>query len=228
MSLVVRVSLYACPAVVLGVLLVLYGKLVQSGDEPSAGIVKVLCGLTPVVFCLNGCLVNEYIGFWWLCAAITVCAAGDSLSARFPRAAFLLLAAAQGLFIRTFTVFAAPPLTTAVITALVTMAAVSGTMFFLLRRRWNTMGRRVWMVIPYAVLLSVTLSLALLLPFTVGTALLSVGSLLLLIAQLGLAVSLAEKPESEAKKTDALPHGESLRLLVQNAALYGLALAVWL
>lgn len=216
MAQIIRIFLYIFPALILfTVFLPLYFKLKWREEKNSAAIVKGLCTLVPVIFCLNGCLINRFAGFWWLLAGLVFCFIGDVAIEKNLYAGLAAFLLAHCLFIWAFSVFAKPDL--AALPVFIVLFAAAG---FVLRRSVCKLGFKSVPFILYAGVLFAMLALALTLPFTIGTGLIAAGALLFVVSDVMLAYGIL----NNKKYTRT---GDVICLACYYLALYLIALAVW-
>ncbi|MDD3833284.1 MAG: lysoplasmalogenase family protein [Oscillospiraceae bacterium] len=212
----IRISFYIFPAgIVFFALLPLYFKQKQLNGTGSSTLVKALCSLVPAIFCLNGCIVNNFRGFWWIFAGLAVCLAGDVISEYSISAGLKVFALANLLFIYAFTVFAKPTFSS--VQVFLFLFAMTALIF---RRQLGKMRKHLVPLIIYAVLLIYMVSLAFTLPVAVGTILISIGALLIAVSNIIRAKELLMCGEKNKRL-----HMISLGLYY--AGLYLFALAVW-
>lgn len=213
-----RDLLYIFPAIILFItLLPLYFVLKKKGETEQSLVVKGLCTLVPVVFCLNGCLVNGYLPFWWMLLGLLLYLAGDIAIEKKASVGVAAFMSGHLLFIVAFLLMAKPRfLCIPVLIILFTIALI------LFRKPLMRMRMRAVPFILYAIVLFAMLSLALNLPSSIGTAFMAGGAFLFAVSNLLLARS--HIPESEIVSA----RSEIIRLLVYYAALYLFALSVWM
>lgn len=213
-----RSLLYAFPAVILFfVLLPFYFVLKRKGEAGQSLIVKGLCTLVPVVFCLNGCLTEGYPAFWWMLAGMLLYLAGDIAIEKNVFAGIACLTAGHLLFIVAFLWMASPRLL-----CLPVMIAVLLFAGILFRKPLRQMRKRAVPFLLYAIVLSALFALTLNLPNAAGTALMSGGAFLLILSD----ILLARSRLSDKRKFSA--RCDLLHSVFFYAALYLFALSVWL
>ncbi|MDD2361502.1 MAG: lysoplasmalogenase family protein [Oscillospiraceae bacterium] len=213
----IRIFLYIFPAVMLFfALLPLFFKLKQQKIAGSATVVKAFCSLVPVIFCLNGCVVNGFRGFWWILAGLSLCLVGDIITEQSKSTGLKIFTVANLLFIYAFTIFAKPTVSAAqVFLFLLAMTAL------IFRRQLRKPDRHFVPLLIYAVVLLFMVSLSLTLPVAVGTVLIATGALLIAISNIIDAKVFLKSAEKNSRLY-------AIRLGIYYAGLYLFALAVWL
>ena len=210
-----RIFLYIFPAIILlGGFVPLYFKLKWQGEKASSVVVKGFATLVPVIFCLNGCIVNNFRGFWWLLAGLLLCLGGDIARERSLFAGMAGFFATHLLFIRAFTVFASPELSALPVFLVLYLATAA-----VFCRKLIRFGSKSIPVLLYAAALFAMLALALTLPFTLGTGILALGALLFTVSDILLAYRILHNINS--RRSDVVC------LSVYYAGLYLIALTVW-
>lgn len=214
---ILHILLLIFPAVVLfGVLFPLYFRLKWRGETGQSVAVKALCTLVSVLFCLNGCLVGGFRGFWWLLAGLVLCLVGDIAIEKNLFAGMGAFAAAHLLFIAAFLVYAQPTLLSLPVFLVLYAAAA-----FAFRKRFREMKERLVPFLLYAALVLGMLSMALGLPPLPGTMLLAGGAALFALSDLTLARNLLNGDR-------ATRCSEVFSLACYYGGLYLIALSVWL
>ncbi len=212
-----HILLLVFPAVILfGALFPLFFRLKWRGERGQAVVVKGLCTLVPVLFCLNGCLVGGFRGFWWLLAGLIFCLIGDVAIEKNLYAGMGAFAAAHILFIVAFLVYAQPTLLS--IPVFLVLYALSA---FAFRKRFREMKERLLPFILYAALVLGMLSMALGLPPLPGTMVLAGGAALFTLSDLTLARNILNGDKT-TRRSDVFSLG------CYYAGLYLIALSVWL
>ena len=217
MTYMLHILLLAFPAAVLfGILFPLYFRLKWRGEAGQALAVKGLCTAVNVLFCLNGCLVGGFRGFWWLLAGLVLCLAGDIAIEKNLFAGMGAFAAAHLLFIAAFLVYAAPTLL-----SLPVFLVLYGAAAFAFRKRFREMKGRLVPFLLYAVLVLGMLAMALGLPPLPGTMVLAGGAALFALSDLTLARNLLDGDKTPRRR-------DVFSLACYYAGLYLIALSVWL
>lgn len=210
--------LYLFPAAILFlVLLPFYLILKKKGEADQCFIVKNLCTLVPIVFCLNGCLVNGFIPFWWMLAGLIFYLVGDIMMGKkvpIGVAAFIL---GHISFIIAYLQMARPKLFSIYVLIVLLLTA-----FFIFRKPLLQMGKQAVLFILYAIILFAMVALALMLPSSFGTFFMAAGTLLFAISDMLLACNHIHQREKVSKSRDVA------RLILYYLGLYFLALSVWL
>lgn len=212
-----RNLLYCFPVVILITLLPLYFLQRKRDDSKQSLIVKGMCGVVPIIFCLNGCLVNGFIAFWWMLLGLIVYMIGSILIEKQLLAGTATLAAGHILFIIAY-LFMAPPRFLCIPVLLILIFA------FLIsfRKVFKKMGKRAVFFVLYIIALILMVSLSLTLPYSTGTAFMTIGSLFVAISHLFLA---HREITENAKTTDT---GAIICSVLYYIGLYFFALSVWM
>lgn len=220
------------PAIVLfAVLLPLYYVLKKKKDG-QAWLARALCTLVPVIFCLNGCLVNDYVGFWWLFAGQVLFLAGDAAVEKIPFAGLSAYIFGCLMNLNAFLVMAGTRLSIPGVWILLTLFVLFVIVFRLFP------GNPDACLVPFLLYAAGTaLAHSLTLPCAPGPLLMAGGAALLLLSALLSAQALiVHKPPVNMllgyvpvrEEDRKLRRSELFRLLCYYGGLYLIALAVWM
>lgn len=216
MPVFLHILLLIFPAAILfGALLPLHFRLKRRGEAGQSAAVKGLCTAVPILFCLNGCLVGGFRGFWWLLAGLALCLAGDIAREKNLLAGMGGYAAAHVLFMIAFTVYARPKALAVPVFLVLYAAAV-----FAFRKRFREMKGRRALFLLYTALSLGMLSMALCLPTLPGTLVLAGGAALFVLSDLTAARNLLNGEQATRRS-------EAFSLVCYYAGLYLIALSVW-
>lgn len=213
-----RILLYLFPAVILAALLPQYLLLKRRGETNQSLIVKGLCTLVPVIFCLNGCLVNGYIAFWLMLSGLFFYLLGDIAIEKKLIPGISSFMIGHGFFIVAFLIMSKPEIHSVALIFL----ALFLLSFFIFRKTLLYMKAQAMPFILYAVVLFFMFSIALNLPLQTGTLVMATGTLLIAVSDLLLAKNMAPDRNSPSKRKEAIV------LILYYTGLYLLALSVWM
>lgn len=213
-----RTLVFLFPAIILAVLLPLYFVLKRRGEINQSLVVKGLCTLVPIVFCLNGCLLNGYFAFWCMLLGLLFYMIGDIAIEKkliFGICAFMI---GHGLFLTAFLIMCTPN----VLYCAVLFILLCSISFILFRKSLLAMKSHAIPYLLYAAVLFSLFSVALNLPFRIGTILMAVATALITISDFLLARSLVPDKKTYSTKKE-IPV-----LILYYLGLYLFALSVWM
>ena len=200
----------------------------ETGDHlqimRQSQIVRGLCTLAVLILCLNGCIVNGFMGFWWLFAGLLFCFIGD-IAEETNKRTDLIFFLVHGSLIAAFLYMSVPSALTFLPVLLVFLAAA----ILILRKKPKNAplktGRldKIGLLVRFltAIVLAATPALALLLPTAMGTVLMAAGALLLTVSDIIQLRNRTYEANPSLRK-------QVIRMVCYYASLYLIALSVWM
>lgn len=193
----------------------LYLHLKQKYNPVMAAAAKGLASVVPVVLCLLGCLRGVLPSAWWMFAGLCLCLAADvAICAHFFAGMGVFLAAHLCFIVSLLEIASVSPWS---IPVFILSALLVAAIFFKMMRK---MGLKSIPYVVYGIVILSMLSMALVLPFTLGgkSWYIGFGALLFFISDMLLAYS-REKPFTRL--------GDGASLYVYYAGTYLLAMSIF-
>lgn len=213
----VRLAIAAVGAVILCVLVPAYLHAKQGSNKARALCLKGACTLVPVLLCTAGAILadGQLSGVWWMAAGLVLCLAGDILLELFFLAGMAAFLCGHVAYIGGFMALA--PWRWESLPIFAVLALVVVLLFYRLIPR---MKEKTLPFIVYAAVLLAMLSVALVLPLTIGGrgVVAAVGALLFVVSDLLLARNLLLGP---------VGHSDAISLGCYFSGQFLLAMSVW-